>query len=244
MDRPEPFSLDNLFLAKHDTEKSKLLMKADIKKAEEAIDDYRLIPGCLNLQKFYIKLLSFLDSIHRVKDGAAELVGLDGYKRELLYDLPNMNNDELESIVDLANWAQSRASDVVRDGKEKLKEADKAIKLDTIGADPPYTREGYLMVFSGEEKALRIHPYERSNYFPGYNKEYETRISNPVKEVDLSGVAPPLKIIRANVIQEHDWLTDPATYVAWSSGEHFPYKHTLLPVAVKALSERLKNRTN
>lgn len=217
-----------------DFEYKKYTLLAYLKSVKNNFDEKRIYPDLSEVREHYLNSLS----LHEKKALFQRLIpkkvnGVDWENLSLNYEQLVMNNDALNEIEDILDYALPRFQAAVSVGSEIYEEIDNEMIISPLGIIPLHKDEGYFFIylsFSGETK---VYQYRLSVY--DSHKEKHPRLNTTFVDSFGKSFTNTFTNIKLQLIRENKTLPNPATYLIEAKSE-YPLHESLLPIACKKVT--------
>jgi hypothetical protein len=215
-----------------DFEYKKYLLLAYLQHVSNNFSDNRLYPFLSDLVVHSNNLRLLKDK----KESAANSfpkhisrVDLESFKLRYEQMIEDENLEEIEQIID---FAIPRMSEHLRDGRELYDFVEDSLTIAPVGVLPINTEEGYMMIRPGGERDTQVFEYHIT-LFETADEKYRGIRALYVSTYTCS-LAQTLEDIKLDLVKTHKQFVNPATF-AITSEINFPLNETLLPVAKRTL---------
>lgn len=221
-----------------DFEYKKYLLLAYLQSAAAQFSEHKIYPFLNELVLHHRNLTAIKSNAAKVeKHFAKDLTRIDLQNFALHYE--KIINDEecMEEIQSIVNYALPRISDHIEIAREIYEEVAQHISISSIGLVPLQNSFGY-MLFRNVTSETSVYQYELTIFESMYEK-YCGLKTTFMKQ--YSGTLYNFgEAIKYDLIREHKEMPNPATYLLDCS-KAFPFSETVFPVAkrrfVQFLSE-------
>lgn len=166
------------------------------------------------------------------------LNGIDFQKSQLHYQ-PKIQEDQvMEEITQITEFALPKLNKRIDEGKSILDYVESNVVFEPIGIQPLYRKEGYLMVTQESVEDIFAFRY-RSNFIQLAGEKFKN-ISIWLVGVFSKSLALTLEKLKLQLIQECQDLPNPATW-RLHSRQHFPLQETILPIGQRLLLPHMQD---
>lgn len=217
-----------------DFEYKKYMLLAYLKSVKGNFDEKRIYPDLTEVREHYLNSLS----LHEKKALFQRLIpkkvnGVDWENLSLNYEQLILNNDALNEIEEILDYALPRFQAAVSVGSEIYEEIDSEMSISPLGIVPLHKDEGYFFIylhFSGETK---VYQYRLSVY--DSSQEKHPRLNTTFVDSFGKSFTNTFTHIKLKLIKENKALPNPATYLVEAKSE-YPLHESLLPIACKKVT--------
>lgn len=215
-----------------DFEYKKYLLLAYLQYVNRHFKDTRLYPSLGELVSHHRNLHHFLDSKRKMDEGfPTEMEGIDIHKLRLAYKSVLQDDNILETIEHLVQYAAPKIKSYLDNGKEIYEFIEDQLAFEPVGVVPLRKEEGYL-ILAGKRKDYLVYNYVMS-LFSSATDSYRSIQTQFVKSYKKN-IINTFSNIKTDLIRKRRNLPNPATYVV-RSDINIPVKETFLPIAKKML---------
>lgn len=225
-----------------DVEAGRYRILAGLQAAHADFSRNRLFPPLADLVSLYRQLEAFLSGTDLLRDPTSRVVGLDAASKTLLYGTGTMSSDELANLEELVRWSMPLIVERIEEGKTIHEFVEKHARLDEVGIVPAYVDEGYLLVPDLGQDAIHVMRYEMT-IFSNAEERFRNLKTEHIRTIRFSAFDGDPWSIKQDLLRSFDDLPNPATF-AMVTSMSFPYDETLLPIAKRALLQRISRRPN
>lgn len=231
-------SLEVFAGAAYDVERTKYEVLGGLQQAREAFDQKRIYPHLGRLVKLHKSLHTVLERSEDFRTPeTGEVKGIDPETKELIYEWPELDTDQMEVVKDLIKWALPHVENAIEEGRAVYELVEEKTDVEEVGIVPSYVQEGYMMVPDREKNLVHVLRYNLS-IFTDADERYRSLRTEHCKTVQQGTIELPPSTIKMELMEENDELPNPATY--FFNTEHaFPYEETMLPVVKRKLMRYL-----
>ena len=249
------FSITAFFDASQDEEALRYRLMHRLQQVNKNLEHQRLYPHYWSVRRDYNVLRAFKDNLDRFHDALPKTIKnlkadefgfeykdfFETFSEEKQRDPETdetFDAEILQGMERLVNWALPQLQESFFKGLKIYNTISEQVKLNLIGIEPAYQKEGYLLLEDRAHAKLHLYRYNFSglargtdDIFPGLGLEYlECR-----DEIFLKN--DPIQIKR-DLLDRYDDLPVPAVFLA-NSEMTLPHKETLKPMAQLMLINRL-----
>ena len=198
----------------------------------------RLYPALSDLIELTLVLEALLkEKSNLQKKLPQQLKEVDLKGKRLVYEPLKLASSDVEKISELIVWSLPRIKKAIEEGMKIFDFVDEHITMSEVGILPMYQQEGYAFVPENKAFLLHLVRYEVSLYESG-EERFRTIKTRFIKSLRQSIVRISPESIKLQIIQEHQDLPNPATFV-FETDLEFPFAETILPIAKRKLMARV-----
>ena len=165
------------------------------------------------------------------------IAGLDLKAQRIIYEAINLSQPDFEAVEELINWSLPHIRRAIEEGQTIFNFVDENLGVEEVGIVPSYTEEGYLMIPEPTRRVLHVLRYEVS-IFTGSDQRYRNLKTISIQSIPLGLIEQSPMSIKKQLIEQHQDLPNPATYL-FSTDLEFPYIETILPIAKRKFMRHL-----
>jgi len=237
-----PLSVELFTSAVHDVERTQYQILGGLKRARDDFAENRIYPALGRLVQLYRSLTKIVATSEEMRSSRNGTVsGVDWEKMKIVYEWPELEQDEMSVIAELIQWALPRIESALHEGKAVYEFVDENLELETVGIVPSYLQEGYLMVPDRDDAELHVFRYTMSVVRDDGERARMLRTAH-CRTISCSGAEPHPSSIKLELVKERRDLPNPATFF-FDSSVAFPYEETMLPVVKRRLLRHLTEET-
>jgi hypothetical protein len=234
----DKLSLDNFISAGSDAESARYRILASLKWYSDNFDRNRLYPHLTEL----IGLKSSLEAIVSgnskfLNDIPQKLKEVDLVNKKLVFEPPDVSCTPLENILELIRWALPLITEAIEEGIHIYNFVETNLAIKEVGIIPFYHDEGYWLVPDNKTLTLHLIRFTLALY-ESETEKFRTLKTKILKSIQQSPVTKPPETIKLELIEEHQELPNPATFVCETDLD-FPFAETIFPVAKRKLMVKL-----
>jgi len=216
-----------------DFEYKKYELLAYLKNVGEQFSESKLYPFLGDLIFHYNNILSLKNKKQSWFEQFPESIkGVDLKKLQVTYERI-INDDELmNELEEIMNFAIPRIQRAVSDGAEIYEYVESMVDVTPIGLSPIYKDEGYVFILEAPKNNMKIFRYSLK-FFESPSEKYrgiETKLMDEHPHIKFKN----LENEKLMLVKKYKDLPNPATYLLTSKGS-FPFEETLMPVAKRFL---------
>jgi len=216
-----------------DFEYKKYMLLAYLKAAKAEFGQHRLYPVFSDLLMHYRHLLQVKEHKQLVYETFPQRISrADFEKLELVYQKIVEDDETMQQIEEIIQFAAPLFSQTVTSGKELYDFVERHLEITPVGITPIYHDEGYLFLdaFPGRETQVYIY---RISVFENTYEKYRGINTQHLQTV-RRGLAQTHENLKVQLLRERQELPNPATF-AVVSRIPVPLEHSLLPIAKRSL---------
>ncbi len=230
--------LDHFMGAINDMESAQYRILDALKQTRSAFKQNIIYPHLGALVQLYGALKQIAGGIEDVQQGMPRRVReIDFENRQLVYDIPGLEEDQIEQVRELIGWAMPHIQEAIEEGRTIFEFVEDHLHLGEVGIVPSYVEEGYLIVPDRRSDALYILQYTLS-LFTDVQERYRSLKTTHVKTLTQRTIHRSPHSIKLELMEENRALPNPATYLC-NIELDIPFEETLLPVAKRKLMRHL-----
>lgn len=219
-----------------DFEYKKYVLLAYLQYVNRHFQDTKLYPVLGELVTHHRNLFHYLENKNKMDMGFPKLMeGIDLRKFKVIYKQVAGNDDTLETIERLVQFALPAIKSYLETGKEIYEFIEENLEMFPVGILPLHKDEGYL-ILSKEKAGHLVYSYSTS-IFNGTHDKYRSIHTTFLKSYKRS-ITNTFPQIKYDLIKSYKHMPNPATYVV-KADINVPIKETLLPIAKKMLMAHL-----
>lgn len=216
-----------------DFEYKKYILLAYLKQVEQAFDKGKLYPFMADLVFHYNNLLTLKQNKEILHNEMPKSISqLDFEKLKVVYERIVLDDEVMEEIFAVVQYALPRIKHLLGEGKELYELVEHSMEFEPVGLVPLYKKEGYLFLTADFNREVLIFRYTISalqrmdEQYMAINMQYLKR-----ENTSITNTLPQMKL---NMLKQFTDLPNPATYMLYSKLQ-FPLQATLLPIAKRLL---------
>ncbi|MCX6141525.1 MAG: hypothetical protein NTX15_12020 [Candidatus Kapabacteria bacterium] len=222
---------------------------ADIEAAQ-----YRILAALSSLRKDFqqntlypalgdlIELSTVLETINRNRENYRStlpqtLTGVDLEKKELMFNAVPADEESIENVFQLLEWAVPYVSELTNEGVAVFEFVHQHLSLDPVGIMPLYRDEGYVILPDHHANLVHVLKYELS-LFSAETEQYRAMKTIEVETHVPASMFETPEDLKLSLMQKHQEMPNPATFLM-DTDLDFPFDMTILPVAKRKLMRHL-----
>lgn len=196
-----------------------------------------LFPHLPHVREHYHSSVSFKNSKRSLRTRFPKnLSGIDPEKLRLIYEEIYPDDNHLEEINDILEFAIPKFSETMREGEERYGEVEAGLTITPVGIVPLRTDEGYLFLHLSRSQETTIYRYQVTLFDARRERIIQTHRLESIRK----SIHTTFESLKMDLARRYAHLPNPAAYMVESRHE-YPLNDTLLPVA-KQLMVRYMNR--
>lgn len=222
-----------------DFEYKKYIILSYLKHVCENFDSQKLYPFLSDLIHHFKNLTEIKEKKNLTSDnlnGNLTKVDLENFKLE--YEKVIEENEFMEEIEMIVDFAIHEISKTLKDGKQIYDFVEDSIEISPVGILPLNRSFGYLLVKNGSRKEVNVFDYEVM-LFENSNEQYRA-IKTSFKKALYKSTVTTYESLKLDIIRSFKSLPNPATFLI-NSNHKLPMSETLLPVAKRSFVRFLTN---
>lgn len=232
------WNLELFTSALEDFERAQYRILSNLQHTRQQFSHNRIYPYLGDLVRLYGTLQKIVTSSEGLREALpAQIKDVDLEAKEVIYERPELDQDQMAAVEDLIQWALPHVKDAIDEGKTIFEFVENNLHMEEVGIVPSYVQEGYLFVPDHESEELHILRYNLS-IFAGPKERYRSLRTAHVKSVRQKMVRQSPQHLKMSLVEEERDLPNPATYY-FDFDLDFPYESTVLPVAKRKLMRYL-----
>lgn len=232
---------DLFFTAGQDVESGQYRVLAALQSVRHSFARTIIYPYLSELVKLHQQLGMFLHRTQGLRDSMPKPVkGVDWEKKEVIYESKQAETPGMDSILTLVEWGLPHIKQALDEGKTIFEFVDDNLDISTVGIQPAYQNEGYLILLNRKRGVYHVLRYRLSmlKHAKQPSRSLSTRF---LCEVPLQIFGSTPEQIKQDLRQNRTDLPNPATYFL-DAGVDFPFEKTLLPVAKRKFMRLLSQQ--
>ncbi|RAU81712.1 hypothetical protein [Pontibacter arcticus] len=216
-----------------DFEYKKYLLLAYLQTARQEFSAQRLYPVFPDLIMHYQNLKLVKEKKQLVYEQFPERISrADFEKLELVYEKIVADDETMQQIEDIIQFAYPRFSETLETGREVYDAIERQLEIMPVGITPLYFNEGYLFLDEFPGKETQVFMY-RITVFENTYEKYRGIHTEHLQTV-RRGMALTHENLKVQLVKERQELPNPATFVV-AAKVPVPLEHALLPIAKRSL---------
>jgi len=216
-----------------DFEYKKYVLLAYLKGVSKHFEENKLYPFLAELIQHYRNLISLKESQTLTqKSFRKEVSKIDLKKMTLHYESIIDNDEYMQEIRSILDYAIPRLQQEVNNGREIYEFIEEQIDMEPIGIEPLNKEDGYLLLSNGGTSDTQVYSFQLS-VFESSHEKYRSLKTNWLCTYARS-FSNTFRNIKIDLIRNNKELPNPATYLVVSKLA-FPLSESLLPIAKRRL---------
>ncbi|WP_242928651.1 hypothetical protein [Pontibacter vulgaris] len=216
-----------------DFEYKKYMLLAYLKSARTEFGHQRLYPVFSDLIMHYRNLLQVKEHKQLVYESFPQRISrADFEKLELVYQKIVEDDETMQQIEEIIQYAAPLFGEAVESGKELYDFVERHLEISPVGITPMYHNEGYLFLEAFPGKEVQVYVYQITIFENTYDKY--RGISTIHLQTVRRGLAHTHESLKIQLVRERSELPNPATF-AIVSRVPVPLENSLLPIAKRSL---------
>lgn len=216
-----------------DFEYKKYLLLAYLKTAKAEFGQQRLYPVFSDLIMHYRNLQQVKEHKKLVYEQFPERISrADFEKLELVYEKIVEDDETMQQIEEIIQYAAPLFGEAVEEGKELYDFVERHLEISPVGITPIYHNEGYFFLEAFPGKETQVYVY-RITVFENTYEKYRG-INTQLLQTVRRGLAQTHESLKVQLVRERQELPNPATF-AVVSRVPVPLENSLLPIAKRSL---------
>ncbi len=216
-----------------DFEYKKYLLLAYLQAAKKEFGQHRLYPVFSDLIMHYRNLLQVKEHKKLAYEAFPQRISrADFEKLELVYEKIIEDDETMQQIEEIIEYAAPLFGEVVESGKELYDFVESNLEISPVGITPIYRDEGYLFLEAFPGKETQVYLY-RITVFENTYERYRGINTQHLKTV-RRGLAVTHENLKVQLLRERQELPNPATFAVISKIP-IPLEQALLPIAKRSI---------
>ena len=215
-----------------DFELKKYTLLAYLQEVKKYFDEHKLYPQLADVIFHYNNLVSFRENKKFLQEQfPKKLTGIQMQKLQILYEQMMEDNDVMEQLEEIINYASREMKSTISNGTELYETIEDKLKISPVGIIPLEQSEGYFFL-SSTLSLTRVYQYRLSIY----EKHDEKFRSMRTEFIDTwyRSIATTFEHIKTELVRNRSQLPNPAVY-AIETNISLPVEETLFPIAQGSL---------
>jgi hypothetical protein len=216
-----------------DFELKKYTLLAYLQQVHQYFNESKLYPQLGDVIFHYNNLQALKENKKYLQEQfPKKLTGEQLEKLQLLYEQIIEDDEMMQELEDIINYAADELKTVISNGTELYEFVEHRLVIFPVGIVPLDTHEGYFFLSGGAGKNTLVFQYKLS-FFEKHDERYRAIRTEYVNEWTRSMVNT-YENIKAELLRHKKDLPNPAVY-SIESELSFPISETLLPIAKRSL---------
>ena len=220
-----------------DFEYKKYVLLAYLKHVKENFDEQKLYPFMSDMVFHYQNLMTLKKNKNLIYENFPKSISkADFTKLEVTYRRLVEDDEMMQEIEDIMEFAAPRFKSTLEVGKEIYDFVEKNLEFVPVGLTPIYINEGYLFIQQDVNSEVNIYQYQLT-FFEQANEKFRGVHTHFLKKEERT-LANTFEQIKLKLVKRFSTLPNPATFAVVSK-LFFPLPETLLPVAKRMLVQNI-----
>lgn len=216
-----------------DFELKKYTLLAYLQQVHQYFNESKLYPQLGDVIFHYNNLQALKENKKYLQEQfPKKLTGVQLEKLQLLYEQIIGDDEMMQELEDIINYAADELKTVISNGTEIYEFVEHRLVIFPVGIVPLDTHEGYFFLSGGSGKSTLVFQYKLS-FFEKHDERYRAIRTEYVNEWKRSMVNT-YENIKAELLRHKKDLPNPAVY-SIETELSFPISETLLPIAKRSL---------
>lgn len=216
-----------------DFELKKYTLLAYLQEISQHFTKNELYPQFADVIFHYNNLVAFKENKKYLQEQFPKrLTGIQIEKLQLLYQSMVEDDELMQELEDIINYASSTMQKTINNGTEIYEFVENRINIEPIGIMPLDQNEGYFLLCEGQCRNTWVYQY-RLSIFEKHDEKYRS-IKTEFVDVWQRNFVNSYHNIKAQLIKNRSDLPNPAVY-AVETDLSIPMEETLLPIAKRSL---------
>lgn len=216
-----------------DVEYKKYLLLAYLQFVQKEFSEKKLYPTLSELIEHYRHLQLLKKNVGSLEDSfPKQLSGIDFQHARLVFERMELKDSTISNLCEIIEFAIHSMVKPLENGKDIFDWVEKNLRIETVGLEPFYKSEGYMMIYTDGNPEIPVYRYQVSSVnlsderYKGMSMQYIT--------TETKSISNSFEQIKLNLIRQWRDLPNPATYLFFSDFP-IPFNETLLPVSKRLL---------
>lgn len=216
-----------------DFEYKKYLLLDYLTNVKKEFAAQRLYPGLSDLILHYRNLQQVRENKKLVYEQFPQrITRADFEKLELMYEKIVQDDETMQEIEDIMEFATPRFTNALSEGKEVYEFIESNLEITPVGITPIYHDAGYLFLETFPQKETKLYRYQLSVFQNAYEKYRGLHLD--FLESKRRTLADTYENIKQELVKKDKLLPNPATFAVIAKVP-CPFEQSLLPVAKRIL---------
>ena len=216
-----------------DFELKKYTLLAYLQEINKCFFENKLYPQFADLIFHYNNLVAFRENKKYLQEQFPKrLTGVQIEKLQLLYESLVEDDELMQELEDIINYASSTMKRTITSGTEIYEFVENKLSIEPVGLVPLDHNEGYFMLCEGKCRNTWVYQY-RLSIFEKHDEKYRS-IKTEFVDVWQRNMVNSFQNIKAELIRNRSDLPNPAVYSV-ETELSLPMEETLLPIAKRSL---------
>ncbi|TAJ41237.1 MAG: hypothetical protein EPO58_18645, partial [Chitinophagaceae bacterium] len=202
----------------------------------------KLYPQFADLIFHYNNLVAFKENKKYLQEQFPKrLTGIQIEKLQLLYQSLVEDDELMQELEDIINFASSTMKRTITSGSEIYEFVENKITIEPVGLVPLDHTEGYFMLCEGQCRNTWVYQY-RLSIFEKHDEKYRS-IKTEFVDVWQRNIVNSYQNIKSELIKNRSDLPNPAVY-SLETELSLPMEETLLPIAKRSLVRYISTKAS
>ncbi len=216
-----------------DFELKKYTLLAYLQEIGKHFCENKLYPQFADLIFHYNNLVAFKENKKYLQEQFPKrLTGIQIEKLQLLYESLVEDDELMQELEDIINYASSTMKKTITNGTEIYEFVENTLSIEPVGIIPLDHNEGYFMLCEGQCRNTWVYQY-RLSIFEKHDEKYRS-IKTEFVDVWQRNIVNSYQNIKTELIRNRSDFPNPAVY-AVQTELSLPMEETLLPIAKRSL---------
>lgn len=216
-----------------DFEYKKYVLLAYLKDVQQSFNQTKLYPPLAELVQHYKNLVLFKQQKDSLQDNFKEkLVAFNFEAFKLAYEKVVSDDTLMQTLEEIIGFSIPKIKKLLEEGKEIYDFIEHELAIEPVGVLPLYQKEGYLLVYAGNNREVKVYEYA-VKLFERNHEKYRSISTQPIDSY-TKNLINTSENIKLALIRKHKKLPNPATFSVVSK-HFFPLEETLLHIAKRKL---------
>lgn len=216
-----------------DFELKKYTLLAYLQEIGKYFFENKLYPQLADLIFHYNNIMAFKENKHYLQEQFPKrLTGIQIEKLQLLYESMVEDDELMQELEDIINYASSIMKRTITSGTEIYEFIEHKLIIEPIGIIPLDHNEGYFLLCEGNCRNTWAYQY-RLSIFENHDEKFRG-IKTEFIDVWQRSIVNSYENIKSQLIRNRSYLPNPAVYSV-ETELSLPMEETLLPIAKRSL---------
>jgi hypothetical protein len=216
-----------------DVEYKKYLLLAYLQFVQQNFAEKKLYPPLSELIEHFRHLELLRKGVESLEDRFPKNVsGIDLKRARLIFEQVSQKDASILNLCEIIDFALQSMMKPLENGKDIFDWVEQHLKVETVGLEPFYKSEGYMMIYTDGHTEIPVYRYQVSSL--SYSDERYKGMSLQYIATEQKSITNSFEQIKLNLIRQWKDLPNPATYL-FLSDYPLPFQETLLPVSKRIL---------
>lgn len=216
-----------------DFEYKKYLLLAYLQSVKTEFGAQRLYPVFSDLIMHYQNLMQLKEHKKLIYEQFPQRISrADFEKLELVYQKIVEDDETMQELENIIQFAAPLFSEAVDTGKEIYQTVERHLHITPVGITPIYFNEGYLFLEEFWSQETKIYFYK----ITVFKNTYEQYRGIHTQHLDTvrRGLTLTHETLKRQLARDNQAFPNPATFAVVARAR-FPFEHSVLPIAKRAL---------